>query len=87
MVNLILSMLPDRSCPRKDSMALVKSGKTDFIQDHHDREGRVVRGVRSSGERLGSSPNTARASGNLQPRSVEWGRGRGWNISTSKHQG
>ena len=49
---------------KKYSVTPVKHGKAEFIQYHYSI-GDIAMGFYSGGGRLGSTPNTAQASGNL----------------------
>ena len=50
---------------KKYSMTHVKRGKAEFIQYHCNTIGDIAMGFYSGRGRLGSTPNTAQASGNL----------------------
>ena len=50
---------------KKYSVTPVKRGKAEFIQYHCNSIGDIAVGFYSGAGRLGSTPNTAQASGNL----------------------
>ena len=52
---------------KKVFMALVEGARANFIEGGH---GEGAKRPRSGGERLASAPNTAWASGSVQPRSL-----------------
>lgn len=64
---LILILLALTDLRRK--LFLTLANKADFIQVSHDRYRDYCIGLCSRGERLGSTPNMIKKSGNLQPSS------------------